>query len=232
MLLLVPTLFTGPLARAADEAPSFERAWPRLPEDGAVTDARPVFRIAFSGVEPERAREMRFRIDCAAESRDDGRLVDRVWDQRQWRSGWAVSAPDEVLFRPPTPLEDGEWTWSVSAWNGVDWIPAGSPRRIRVDTVPPGDVEGLRVELDRETGGLRLRWWPVTADQEGAAEYVTRYHVYRFEAGPDQRVARLFEIGTTEFPLFIDADPPTDRAIVFYRIAAEDQAGNVPGLRR
>jgi hypothetical protein len=199
------------------------------PDDEAVTGARPVFIVGYSGVAPGDERRLRFRIELAAEAREG---KDYRFDQRRSRSGWLPGDVDEVQFRPPRPLADGAYRWDVAVWDGVAWSPAGTPRRLRVDSVAPAWVDSLRVELEPDGTRVRLTWKPVTADLAGAPEFVARYHVYRFELGPQQPLVRPYRIGTVETPGFVDERPPADRAILFYRIAAEDHAGNVTGVRQ
>ena len=213
---------------AAGELPAFETVFPVAPEDESALGARPVFQIGITGVEDAELRRMRCRITLTRETETEPAYV---FDQERRRSGWAVAGDGRLLFRPPRPLADGEYRWQVEAWNGVEWSP-GAARRLRVDTVPPAEVDGLILEFDEASRQLRLRWDPVATDRDGGTEYVARYRVYRYERDPRLPRVRPFEIGVVETPEFIDRDPQLlNPAILFYTIAAEDEAGNLAERR-
>ena len=96
---------------------------------------------------------------------------------------------------------------------------------------PPADVEGVEMTID-ESGAIHLAWDPVTTDREGRPEYVSRYHVYRYYNRSFFFVIRPFEIGVTERTEFVDAsDRALNTPLVFYKITAEDEAGNEPDRR-
>ena len=102
--------------------------------------------------------------------------------------------------------------------------------KIRIDSVPPADVEGLKVERDPLTGHVVIEWDPVTLDREARPEYVTRYHVYRYKRGSPVRRVRVHQIGTVVQPRFVDTDETAmAEPLLFYRVTAEDEAGNVGG---
>jgi len=229
-LLLALLLGAAPLASpvTALEVPAFDAVFPLLPDDGAVSGSRPVFHLGYRGVAADASRHMRFRL---ALSEDGFASETWVFDQRQRRSGWVAGDEGEMLFRPPRPLPDGRYRWRVWAWNGVEWVGGGETRELRVDTVPPAEVEGLQVAYDPASRTVRLRWMPVTVDRDGAPEYVTRYHVYRYQRGPAFPRARPFLIGVTEIPEFVDTDPAAEVALLYYKVAAEDAGGNVTGVR-
>lgn len=210
-------------------APHFEELRALVPDDGAAVGSRPVFQLAFEGVDPREARRLRFRLVLKrAGSADES----YVFDQRERRSGWLVNGDGTVVFRPPRPIADGEYVWRFGAWNGFEWVDAGASREIRVDTVPPAAVEGLRLQHDLAANTIRIAWNPVGLDETGAAEYVTGYHVYRYVENPDLPHVRAFEIGFVEVPEFVDRPPVESGRILYYRIAAEDQAGNVSSRSR
>ena len=221
--LLLVVLASG-LALPAAGAP-FEAIYPVAPRDGSVLGARPLFQVGYRGVAERDERNLRFRI---ALSRDGFASEEHVFDQRARRSGWLPGDDGKMIFRPPRPLPDGQYEWRVWAWDGMAWIRGNGAFRLRIDTVPPADVEGLRVWVDPTGSALRLRWEPVTLDQLGGAEFVPRYHVYRYEKRREFPVVRLFEIGVAETPEFTDDDwTDNPSPILYYRVVAEDQAGNI-----
>lgn len=203
--------------------------WPIAPVDGAVTGPRTVFEIGYGALGDPHPRDLRFRIRLDP-TRKGGRSY--VFDQRRRASGWLVGEPGRVLYHPRKALDDGEYRWQVGAWNGVDWVESADHHAIRIDSVPPGDVDALQVTLDREAGRAILEWAPVTLDRRGRPEFVERYHVYRYERRGPFRRARVMEIAVVEQPRFVDPGVATrgDR-ILYYQVTAEDEAGNEGGLR-
>ena len=205
---------------------SVEDVFPIEPEDGAVVGHRPKFRL---GVEGSDIMKMRFRIEL---SRDGFRSVDYNFDQIDDRNGWAfiTSGFDEqgALFVIRSPLKGGVYEWKAYAWNGVDWIEGDQVHRLTVDTVPPAAVESLRLSLDRDRERVLLNWQPVLWDQQGNSENVTRYHVYRYHR-PSFSAFRTHEIAQVDDIFFEDEDAiEMGLRTVFYRITAEDEAGNQP----
>jgi hypothetical protein len=227
-LLLAPSawaLGSGDLLLAAGSAaPAFEKLRALSPEADAVVSSRPVFQLQFDAVEPEESRRMRFRIVLTAADSDEKSYV---FDQRRRRSGWLATADGTAVFRPPRSIDDGRYAWHFAAWNGVEWVHSIETRKLRVDSVPPADVEAIQLQHDREGRTVHLTWKPVVLDQDGSAEFVTRYHVYRYSKNPDLPHVRAFEVGVVEIPEFTDGPTHPDETILFYRIAAEDEAGNV-----
>ena len=171
---------------------------------------------------------MRFRI---ALSKDGFASETHTFDQRKRTGGWVPGDGCELIFRPPRPLADGSYEWRAWAWNGVEWVGGGPPRKLRVDTVAAAEIAELRMTWDADLRTVWLRWDPVTVDLNGDAEYVVGYHVYRYARGPDLPRVRPFEIGFVETPEFVDVDPDPASEILYYKIAAEDAAGNVTGVR-
>lgn len=207
---------------------AIEKLAPLEPEDAAVLSGQPVFRIAYEGVEnPAQVRELRFRIALTPAGLETPTFV---FDQREHPTGWAGGGEGIALFRPRRPLPDGEYAWSAACWNGVEWEAADRTHTLRIDSTEPAAVEGLRLEYDRQSGRMYLRWDPVTLDRNGDPEFVARYRVYRFDRGPFAPVA-LREIATTEAPE-LATDDPDESATRYYRVTAQDQAGNEPGKRR
>lgn len=206
--------------------PEISRCFPVLPPDGAVVGPRPVFQLGYESLEDPHPRKLRFRIRLDPQGPDRATLV---FDQRERRSGWLVGEPGHMIYRPRRPLPDGRYRWDVAVWNGVEWSAGGKKFDLRVDSIPPASVEGLRVELRQDGEELLLEWEPVTLDRNGAPEFVTRYHVYRFTRRGLFRRVRSSKIAVVEQPRFVATDVG-DRTILFYRITAEDVAGNEGGL--
>ncbi len=210
-------------------AQTVDAVFPVEPPDGAVVGARPRFRI---GVEGTGILEMRFRIEL---SRDGFRTVDYAFDQLQDASGWAYVREgfDEPggVFLCRQPLAPGTYAWRPSAWNGVEWVVADEAFELTVDVTPPAPVEGLRVSLDRSRQKVLLDWQLVFTDADGGSERVALYHIYRYHR-PSFSHIRVHEIGSTPMPPFEDTTALDEGApsLLFYRVAAEDEAGNI--LRR
>ncbi|MHC4429828.1 MAG: hypothetical protein ACYS0D_14695 [Planctomycetota bacterium] len=79
-------------------------------------------------------------------------------------------------------------------------------------------------------GRTVIEWDPVTLDRNERPEYVARYHVYRYERGSSFRRVRVHEIGVVEQPRYVDTNDASEGKIVlFYRVTAEDEAGNEGG---
>ena len=222
----MPLLVWATLPALAE--PSVDRVFPVSPADGAVVGPRTVFELGYEALGELQPRKLRFRI-----SLDPVRsgAASYVFDQRQRQSGWLIGEPDRVLYRPRKPLQDGLYRWEVAAWNGVEWLAGKDVFEVRVDSIPPAAVEGLRVLLEREGRRLVLDWKPVTLDRNGSPEFVVRYHVYRFERRGGFRGVRSQEIGVVEQPRFLDIEPETEPSkILYYRVTAEDAAGNEGSL--
>jgi hypothetical protein len=200
---------------------------PVFPGDGDVVGPRTVFEIGYEVLGDPPPRRLRFRIRLEPVG---DRGTAEVFDQRRRPSGWLVGEPGRVLYRPRRDLADGEYRWETAAWNGVNWVVSRQRPTFRVDSVPPADVEDLRLEFDRSAGRALLEWPPVTSDREGRPEFVARYHVYRYEErGPFRRV-RPHEVAVVEQPTYVDTDAALrDVRILFYRVTAEDEAGNEGG---
>lgn len=215
----------APPAPAA-QPPRVEHAAAVFPGEGDAVGSRPLFRIAYAPPDLA-AREIELRIALSGEG-----LPRLLSTERRGDGDWLPGEAGLVLFRPRRALRDGVYDWRVERWDGVAWRPEeDGPRRFRVDTVAPAAVEGLRVEpLAPPRDGVRLAWNPVGQDEAGGPEWVARYRVYRFVHAPQRRAAALDEIGTTVEPWFVDEPQPGgDNDRVFYRVVAEDAAGNVSG---
>jgi hypothetical protein len=220
ILLVLLAIF--PLAWPAEMA---TRVFPLLPADGAVTGARPLFQIGYEGIDEADLRRARFRIEL---SEDRFRSRSLLFDQRERSSGWSAGEDGRFNFRPPKPLEDGSYEWRVSLWNGTSWSGGDRAHSLRIDTIPPAPVASLRLEQIDGGKAIRLSWKPVVLDLDGRAEYVSRYHVYRYRGSPPFPLTAAYEIAVTEgMSLEVESDADS-----FYRVTAEDEAGNETGRRR
>jgi hypothetical protein len=207
-----------------------ERVAPIEPPDGAATGSKPVFQISFSGIEDRDVRRARFKI---ALSTDGFRSESLVFDQRRRRSGWVPGEQGRMIFRPRKPIADGTYEWRAWLWDGAEWTGGGDTFSLRIDTVPPAEVEGLRLSYDAERSSVFLSWQPVAFDCEGGAEYVSRYHVYRYDRGPPFPLVPAFEIGeTTAHEFAVSGEGLSGASLLVYRVVAEDDAGNVAGRRK
>jgi hypothetical protein len=216
------------LSASRSSAQSPKEVAPLDPLDGAVSGERPVFTIGYSGIEDSDLREARFRIVL---SLDRFRSEAYVFDQHELRAGWLPGEPGQMLYRPRRPLDDGEYEWRVALWDGVHWLEGQQTYSLRIDTIPPADTEGLRLTYDRADDLVELRWDPVVLDRQGSAEFVARYHIYRYTGDPPYPVVRPLRAGSTPTPEWTDATRAGAERLVMYRVTAEDEAGNEP-LRR
>jgi hypothetical protein len=213
------------LAPAA-AAQTVDDVFPLEPRDGGRCGPRGKFRI---GIDGAGVLEMRFKIEL---SRDGFDTIAYTFDQQASPRGWAFIAsktfdrPGAVYF-PQKPLDDGVYEWRTYAWNGVEWMAGKTVHRLVIDAVPPADVEGVRMRVDPEREVVVLDWDPVVLDREGRPEYVAKYHVYRYFRASFFFVIRTFHIGTVEDTHFEDTDPIAMKSkMVFYKVTAEDEAGN------
>jgi hypothetical protein len=201
--------------------------FPSQPLDEAVVQARPVFQLGYTGLEDDDLRKTRFRI--ILEPRDDGGPT-YSFDQRRRRSGWSAGGPGQMIYRPKRPLVDGSYEWVVAVWDGTAWREGGRRFRLRVDSVPPAPVENLTIRYDSERGLVELEWDPVALDVDGGAEYVALYHVYRYPRADRTPSVEPFEVAESEQPrVTLEVDPAGDAKLWFYRVTAEDLAGNEAG---
>ena len=204
------------------------RVFPDRPTDDSVVRTRPVFQIRHEGTEPGTLRSMRFRI-ALLDERTDAEVY--VFDQRAQASGWAPGEEGYVVYLPRRPIADGSYRWSAWYWNGHEWIGGETMSRLRIDSVPPAEIDDLALRYERERARLVLSWTPVTLDRVGDPEYVARYRAYRHRASPFLRIP-AHEVAVTEIErLVLDEPVDTEQILVFFSIAAEDQAGNRAGQR-
>jgi hypothetical protein len=206
-----------------------DRVFPLEPVSGAVVGKKPFLKIGLEGTD---LPKVRFRIEL---SRDDFDTIDRTYDQMVEANGWAFTAlggESGALFMVRDPLEDGRYQWRVAAWNGVDWVPGKDEAWFVVDGVPPADVTGIEMVIDHDARSVKLRWDPVTVDQEGRPETVVKYHIYRYAKKTVFFVIRPFRLATVDTTWFDDTDRVAlESPILFYKITAEDAAGNEPERR-
>lgn len=203
---------------------------PAEPKDGASVGKKPrfVIRAATSDVE-----KLRFRIEM---SKDEFKTVAYTFDQLKDANGWAYTVLDDqtpgAAYFTHEVLAGGDYKWRVSSWDGLSWLPSADEYRLQIDDVPPADVEGVTMTRDASAGCVRLRWAPVTTDRDGGAERVAVYHVYRYASKGPIHPVRPFEAGTSNTLEFSDCDKnELKKPILFYRVVAEDEAGNIAGRR-
>lgn len=222
-------------AAALATLPAWPQAQPTLlapesPKSGASVGKKPRFVVRAEGGDAEK---LRFRIEL---SKDDFRTIDYTFDQLKDANGWAYTAlPGDVpaaLFVTPKPLPGGEYDWRVASWDGLSWLESPTKFHVTVDDVPPADVEGLRLNRDIKKGCVVLDWARVTNDVNGAPERVGLYHVYRYTAPSALLPIRPMQAGETDDTRYEDCDRAAlKKPILFYKVVAEDEAGNIPGRR-
>lgn len=219
------------LAVGTTSAQKVDDVFPYEPRDRARVGPKPSLRVGVEGLD---VLQMYFRIEL---SRDDFDTIAYTFDQKESKDRWGYmirgfEGPQGANFLVGDPLEDGEYEWRVSAWNGIEWVDGKLTHRLAVDAVPPADVDGLSMTVDRLEKGVALSWKPVTTDRNGAPEYVARYHIYRYTLRSFFFVIRPFRIATVDDTRFVDRDPKALAApLLFYKITAEDDAGNEPERR-
>lgn len=205
-------------------AQTVDKVFPRAPIDDQTTSPRPVFRIGVEGSEPIK---MRFKIEL---SRDDFETVVATFDQLEEGNGWSYDVMEDVsggMYRTRKPLEDGPYQWKASAWNGVEWVTSKAIGSFYVDATPPADVDGIRMSVNRKDQRIELEWDPVVLDRNGRPERVRLYKIYRYEKRSIFFSIRYFQIGVTDQTYFEDPDPNAlSMPLLFYKISAEDEAGN------
>lgn len=216
------------LLAAAARAQTVNDVYPVDPPDGGTAGIRPMLQVGAQGTD---LAKMRFRIEM---SRDDFETIAYAFDQKEEPAGWtftALAGENGAVYRVRTPLQDGSYTWRAAAWNGVDWVHGRKISRLRIDGVPPADV-AVRMRVDPRRKSVLLEWDAVTVDRDGRPEVVNRYKVYRYERRAPFFVVRPFEIGTTDGLSFEDGSPQAlGTGLLFYKVTAEDAAGNEPERR-
>ena len=217
----------GACAWSATQGQSITSVSPLVPDDGGVAGPKPVFRIAVDGTE---IGKMRFRIVL---SDDDFDTAAYTFDQKEDSAGWSfavLGGEQGAMYRATKPLAEGRYRWRADAWNGVDWGRGERTFEVRIDATPPADVTGLRTSRVRD--GLRFDWDAVYVDREGRSEQVVAYHVYRYARRSFFFVIRAFQVATTTDTSWTETDPRALAApMLFYKVTAEDAAGNEPDRR-
>jgi hypothetical protein len=217
----------GQLARSQQQPATLA---PESPKSGAFVGKKPRFVIRAEGTDIEK---LKFRIELSA---DGFRTIAYTYDQLKDAGGWAYTVLDDqspgAVYFTRQPMAGGAYVWRVASWDGLSWQESGDRFRLQIDDVPPADVDDVLVSRDTRTGCVRIGWAPVTTDRDGREERVALYHVYRYASkGPTQPV-RPFEAGQTSSLAYEDCDPDAlKKPILFYRVVAEDEAGNIPGRR-
>lgn len=203
---------------------------PEAPVDGASVGKKPRFALRIDGGDVDK---LQFRIEL---SRDEFKTIAYTFDQLKDADGWAVTVLDDqspgAVYFTRQPIAGGNYLWRVASWDGLSWMDGSRRFRIQIDDVPPADVDGVR--MSRPPGGscVHISWEPVTTDSNGGPERVARYHVYRYAAKGPTHPIRPFEAGETAELTFEDCDAViVDKPVLFYRIVAEDEAGNIPGRK-
>lgn len=226
---IVPTCLVLAAFASVAIAQTVEEIRPLEPEWRATVGPRPVFKI---GVEGTDLVKMRFRLVL---STDDFDTEAYVFDQTEEPNGWAFTAlmgETGAIFTPPRPLEDGRYQWRGDAWNGVDWVEGDEYSEVDIDSIPPAYVDGLEMEVEPGGTGIKLSWDPVTTDQNGRPEYISKYRIYRYIRRSFFFVIRPFEIAVTDETRYVDRDEiALVTPLVFYKVNAEDEAGNEPDRR-
>ena len=169
-------------------------------------------------------------------TRDAWKTIAYTFDQLADAAGWAVTALHDqtpgAVYSPRQPLAGGDYEWRVATWDGLSWKESADVFRLQIDDVPPDDVDGVRMTRDAGTGCVRLTWLPVLVDREGRTERVAMYHVYRYAAKGPTHPIRPFEAGEATGLAFEDCDGASvGKSVLFYRVVAEDEAGNIPGRK-
>jgi len=201
--------------------------YPLSPEDGATVGMRPQFRVNVDG---EDLYKMRFKIVL---SQDDFDTETYVFDQLEDANGWAFENWEGAygaIYMARKPIADGDYRWKVFAWNGVDWVASEDVYRVHVDGIPPEDVQ---VYLSHAgDGAVRLEWDPVVLDVEGNSEVVARYHIYRWTNYRTPMMMSVWELAQTDqFEFVDDSELARSASRLYYRVTAEDLAGNQERFR-
>lgn len=221
-------LLIGGAVRAQQQPTSLT---PEIPKDGASVNVRPKFVVRADSPD---VSKLRFRIEL---SRDDFKTIAYTFDQLKEANGWAFLENEGetpgALYFPSKRIAGGDYTWRVSSWDGLSWKVSDTTFRLNIDDVPPAEVTDVRMYRNPQTGCMHISWDPVVTDVKGNPERVARYHVFRYWKRSSVPSLGPFEAGTTPGTEFDDCNADTlKRPMVFYRVEAEDEAGNIFGRRR
>lgn len=201
---------------------------PYEPLDGARSGTRPKFVVR---AESASVMKLRFKIEL---SRDRFKTISYTFDQLKDSNGWAFTAaegqePGAIHFARQ-PIKGGDYLWRVASWDGLSWMTGPTEFRITVDDVSPAEVTGVRMTRVKGSGCVRVSWDSVVTDANGGTERIKQYHVYRYWERTRVNPIGPFAAGSTTDTEFEDCNPLTlGKPLVFYRVEAEDEAGNVFG---
>jgi len=204
---------------------------PESPKSGASVGKKPRFILRMDG--SEEPEKLRFKIEM---STDHFKTIAYTFDQLKESNGWAYTVLDDqspgAVYYARQPLKGGSYEWRVASWDGLSWQEGGGRSRVEIDDVPPADVDGVRMARDPKRACVLITWAPVAVDVDGRAERVSSYHVYRYAAKGPTHPIRPFEAGETSGLELEDCNAEAlKKPILFYRVVAEDEAGNIPGRR-
>ena len=210
----------------AVDAQTVEEVLTLAPAWRETVGPQPVFKIGVQGTDLDKI-SLRLVL-----SQDDFDTETYVFNQVEEPNGWAyIALKGEfgAVFIPPKPLKNGRYQWRADAWNGLHWVEGDDYSEVDIDSVPPAYVEGLVMDVEPGGAGIVLQWDQVTTDQNGHPEWVAKYHIYRYVRRNFFFAIRPFEIAVTDETRFVDRDEiALVTPLVFYKINAEDQAGNEP----
>ena len=207
-----------------------ERLLPETPKDGASVGKKPRFAVRAEGGD---ATKLHYKIEM---SRDGFETIAYTFDQLKEPNGWAYTeladgTPGAVYFSRQA-LTGGDYLWRVASWDGLSWKNGHGMSRLQVDDVPPAEVNGVRMSHAPQSPCVQITWDPVAVDRDGRAERVATYHVYRYTARGTTHPIRPFEAGATPELTYDDCDVVAlQKPVLYYRVVAEDEAGNIPGRR-
>lgn len=201
---------------------------PQEPKDDASVGKKPRFLLKAVSEDVEK---LQFRIEL---STDGFKTIAYMFDQTQDPNGWAYTVLEDgspgAAYFTRRPLEAGDYEWRVASWDGLAWLAPAGRFRLRIDDVPPAEVTGVLMSRDLRTGCVWINWPPVTVDRDGRSERVALYHVYRYASKRLNQPIRPYEAGETAALEYEDCDEEAlKKPILFYRVVAEDEAGNITG---
>ncbi|MEW5807495.1 MAG: hypothetical protein AB1756_09145 [Acidobacteriota bacterium] len=201
------------------------------PENGKITNNKPLFKILVEG--DDISPSTKYRIEL---SRDDFETVEQTFEQISEKRGWSIHEYENekgAIYRAQKPLPDGVYQWRASVYDGISYIDGKQTSSFIVDSIPPVEVTGLDLEFDPTTGFTHLRWDSVFLDANGNSEQVDHYNIYRYEKRSFFFVIRVFYIGSTETTSFIDKDVNKNipGKVIYYKVVAVDKAGNELGRK-
>jgi hypothetical protein len=202
------------------------------PQDRQITSAKPAFKILVEG--DDISHYLKFKIEL---SRDDFETVFKEFDQVAEKKGWSFHQwfDEEIggIYRTTEPIPDGVYQWKAYVYDGMNYIGGEEVSTFIVDSIPPAEINGMRMRYDYDTGYTHLDWDPIFLDVNGNSETIDHYNIYRYERKSIFFVIRPFYIGTTKTESFIDKDRGRNKRgkLTFYKVVGVDKAGNELGRR-